>query len=211
LQASKNSLNPQTHLVPHGVDVDHFAKATDPATRVPDDVADLPHPILGFFGLIQEWVDLELLAEVARLRPDGSIVLIGQARTDRKPRDMPKNVHFLGQRPYETLPAYCRAFDVGLIPFRINELTLNVNPIKLREYLAAGLPVVSTPLPEVAVYRPLVDIAEDAEAFVAACDRAVAADDSESIERRRDAMRKETWAAKVEHLSKLVEACRATR
>lgn len=207
LQATKESMHPRTHLVSHGVDGDHFARATDPATSVPDDVADLPGPTLGFFGLIQEWVDLDLLAEVARRRPDWSIVLIGESRIEPKPDVETGNLHFLGQRPYERLPAYCRAFDVGLIPFRINELTLNVNPIKLREYLAAGLPVVSTPLPEVAAYQPLVEIADGVDAFVEACERALASNDDEQVKRRQSAMRQETWRAKVETLSRLVEDC----
>jgi len=208
LLASKRSLHPQTHLVTHGVDCDHFSRATDPTMPIPDDVADLPHPILGFFGLIQEWVDLDLLAEVARRRPDWSVVLIGELRVDRKPAAKPPNLHFLGRRAYDDLPGYCRAFDVGLIPFRVNELTLNVNPIKLREYLAAGLPVVSTPLPEVAAYAPMVEIADGVDAFVDACDRALAADNPEQVHHRQAAMRAETWRAKVEHLSQLVEACR---
>ncbi len=208
LFASKRSLHPQTHLVTHGVDCEHFARATDPTTDIPDDVADLPHPILGFFGLIQEWVDLDLLAEVARRRPGWSIVLIGELRVDRRPAATPSNLRFLGRRAYDDLPGYCRAFDVGLIPFRVNELTLNVNPIKLREYLAAGLPVVSTPLPEVAAYAPMVEIADGVDAFVDACDRALAGDTPERIQARQAAIRTETWRAKVEQLSQLVEDCR---
>ncbi len=205
LHASKQPLHERTYLVPHGVDYEHFAAATDPSTAPPDDVANLPRPILGFFGLIQEWVDLDLLTEVARRRPAWSIVLIGEARVERLPTVETGNLHLLGRRPYESLPGYCRAFDVGLIPFRVNELTLNVNPIKLREYLAAGLPVVSTPLPEVAAYEPLVTIADGVEAFIAACERALAERDPQQAARRQEAMRGETWRAKVEHLSDLVE------
>jgi len=208
LQASKQACHPRTHLVTHGVDYEHFAKATSPDLTEPEDVADLPRPILGFFGLIQEWVDLDLLAEVARRRPGWSIVLIGEMRTAIGPGRQPPNLHVLGRRPYETLPAYCRAFDVGLIPFRVNALTLKVNPIKLREYLAAGLPVVSTPLPEAEAYQPLVEIADGVDAFVDACQRAVTGNTPEQIERRQAAMRQETWRAKIELLSQLVEdAC----
>jgi glycosyltransferase involved in cell wall biosynthesis len=176
---------------------------------VPDDVAHLPRPILGFFGLIQDWVDIELLAEVARRRPTWSIVLIGDLATASKPRVETDNLHVLGRRPYEDLPGYCRVFDIGLIPFRVNELTRNVNPIKLREYLAAGLPVVSTPLPEVAAYEPLVYIADGVDAFVGACERAMADDGPELVARRQAAMQQETWRAKVERLSELVERCHA--
>ncbi|MBN1341046.1 MAG: glycosyltransferase [Phycisphaerae bacterium] len=205
LQETKAPLHERTVLVPHGVDREHFARATDPATAIPDDVADLPHPILGFFGLIQEWVDLELIAEVARRKPDWSIVMIGELRVQTLPVAETGNLHLLGRRPYESLPGYCKAFDVGLIPFRASELTRNVNPIKLREYLAAGLPVVSTPLPEVVAYEPLVEIADGADAFVAACRRALDANGPDQVARRQAAMARETWQAKVEQLSELVE------
>ena len=210
LQNAKRQYHPQTHLVTHGVDYEHFARAADPDLAVPADVADLPGPILGFFGLIQEWVDLDLLAEVARRRPDWSIVLIGELQVEgAPPRVETGNLHFLGRRAYDDLPAYCRAFDVGLIPFRVNELTLNVNPIKLREYLAAGLPVVSTPLPEVVACKPLVEVAQDVETFIEACERAIGSNTPEQAARRQAAMRQETWRAKVEHLSELIEGCGA--
>jgi glycosyltransferase involved in cell wall biosynthesis len=148
LQKAKESFNPNTILVSHGVDYEHFAKAVSNHLPTPADIADVPHPRLGFFGLIRDWVDLDLLAEVARQRPDWHVVLIGDSTIDLAPYRALPNMHFLGRKPYADLPAYCKEFDVGLVPFKINELTNAVNPIKLREYLAAGLPVVSTPLPE---------------------------------------------------------------
>lgn len=207
LLEAKSPHHPNTHLVPHGVDYDHFAKATHPDTAIPDDIASLPAPRLGFFGLIQEWVDVELLTELARRRPAWSIVLIGELRAHLPEQERPANLHVLGRRDYAMLPGYCRGFDVGLIPFRINELTRNVNPIKLREYLAAGLPVVSTPLPEVQAYASLVEIADGADAFEQACERALGSRDVASAERRKRAMQTETWRAKVETLSDLVAAC----
>ncbi len=204
LYEAKSQHHANTHLVTHGVDYEPFAQATDPDMPIPEDVASLPAPRLGFFGLIQEWVDLDLLVELARRRTEWSIVLIGELRTKLPEGDRPANLHVLGRREYTSLPGYCRAFDVGLIPFRINELTRNVNPIKLREYLAAGLPVVSTPLPEVSAYASLVEIADGVDAFEQACERALAAADAASVERRQSAMRAETWRAKVETLSELV-------
>ena len=141
LQESKGPLNARTVLVPHGVDYEHFAAALTDNLPAPADIAEIPHPILGFFGLIRDWVDLELLAEVARRLAGWHFLLIGDSTVDLTPYRSLPNMHFLGRRPYEQLPAYCRCFDVGLIPFRVNELTRAVNPIKLREYLAAGLPV----------------------------------------------------------------------
>jgi len=210
LQESKAPMHPRTHLIPHGVDYDHFASAMRDDLPLPDELRDLSRPIAGFFGLIQEWVDVDLLERLARAHPDWSVVLIGDARTDVSRLKALPNVKLLGRRPYEALPAFARRFDVALIPFRINELTRNVNPIKLREYLAAGCPVVSTPLPEVQLYAGHVSIAEG-DGFVEACGRGVADDSPEQRRARCDAMRAESWPAKIEELSRHVEAARAAR
>ncbi len=204
LHASKSPFNRRTHLVTHGVDYEHFARAALPETTVPDDIRLIPKPIFGFYGLIQHWVDVALMAEVARRRPAWSFVLIGEALQDVSAYRSLPNLHFLGRRPYASLPGYAKAFDVGLIPFKRNELTRNVNPIKLREYLSAGLPVVSTPLPEVARYADFVYLADGADEFEAACLRAIREDAPERRAARQAAMTRETWAAKVEELSDLV-------
>jgi hypothetical protein len=203
LQAAKAPLNANTMLVPHGVDFDHFATALT-ETDLPADLAGIPAPRLGFFGLIHEWVDVELLAEVARRQPAWQLVLIGQANTDLSPLQELSNVHVLGSRPYDTLPGYCRSFDVGLIPFVVNELTRSVNPIKLREYLAAGLSVVSTPLPEVAKLQPHAMIADGVDAFVAAIETAIATPSIGRID-RRDAVRDDGWRAKVDAVCNALE------
>jgi glycosyltransferase involved in cell wall biosynthesis len=201
LQESKIAWNPRTILVPHGVDYEHFSKAVAGNLPVLADIADIPRPRLGFFGLIRDWVDLDLLAEVARRRPEWHLVLIGDSTADLATyRDLP-NVHFLGRKPYQELPAYCQQFDVGLIPFQLNELTRAVNPIKLREYLAAGLPVVSTPLPEVKFCEHLVGVASGAEAFVAAIQKSLDGDRAPDCRRRRSLeMACEVWPAKVSQI-----------
>ena len=197
LQNSKGPMNPNTILVPHGVEYDHFARALSDDVEIPEDVAKIPHPVFGFFGLIRDWVDLDLISEVARRKPDWHFVMIGDSRVDLAGYRQVSNLHFLGRRPYEELPGYCKVFDVGLIPFRMNELTLAVNPIKLREYLAAGLPVVSTPLPEVELYRDYVSIAGTVEETIAAMKSALAEDPSERS-RRQQAMSRETWPEKID-------------
>ena len=197
LLAAKSPLNPRTILVPHGVDHAHFARACREDLAEPADLAGMGRPRLGFFGLIHEWVDVPLLAAVATARPEWQLVLIGQARADLSPiQDLP-NVHLLGNRPYEQLPAYCGAFDVGLIPFVLNELTESVNPIKLREYLAAGLPVVSTGLPEVRRYEPLATIADGPDAFVAAVQRCLAEPAAKRLARSQ-AVADESWRRKID-------------
>jgi glycosyltransferase involved in cell wall biosynthesis len=208
LQEAKSPLNPHTVLVTHGVDYEHFARAMADDLPAPADLRDIPRPRLGFFGLVRDWVDLDLVAAVARARPAWHVVLIGDSTVDLAPYRGVANMHFLGRKSYDELPAYCRQFDVGLIPFKVNELTRAVNPIKLREYLAAGLPVVSTPMPEVRLYDHLIEIADTPETFTAAVERILAASPEARHERTR-AMAAETWRGKVELLSEHLAAAGA--
>lgn len=198
LYQSKAQFNPNTFIVRHGVDYDHFSKALDPATPVPDEIRNLPRPVIGFFGLIADWVDVDLMAYVASKFPEGSLVVLGKATTDVSVLEQQPNVHLLGRKLYQDLPAYCRGFDVALMPFRLNELTLNANPLKVREYLAAGLSVVSTPIPEVEVLS-LCRIAEDKDDFVAEV-RAALEDPGPKVERSR-AISHESWEAKLKEIA----------
>jgi glycosyltransferase involved in cell wall biosynthesis len=204
LCSERRALNPNTHFVRHGVDVAHFSRALDPATPVPHDAGSLPRPVIGFFGLLADWVDLDVVRALALARPRWSFALVGKVDTDLRPLEKLANVHLLGQKPYGSLPGYCRSFDVGIIPFRVNALTLRANPLKLREYLAAGLPVVSTPLPEVARYDGLVGLADGVEGFLAAIEAALGQRSEAMARRRVEAMRGESWAARVEELSALI-------
>jgi glycosyltransferase involved in cell wall biosynthesis len=200
LLEAKKVYNPNSYLASHGVDYEHFSRALDPNLPIPDDIKDLPGPVVGFFGLIHDWIDIELIAFLARERPDWSFVVIGSAKVDVSILEAQKNIHLLGRRPYESLPAYCRGFSAALIPFAVNALTQHVNPIKLREYLSAGLPVVSTPLPEVLFYRDHCEIAGDHREFLKALDRAIQADSPARRKQRSQAMAGETWEHKVEIL-----------
>ena len=148
-------------------------------------------------GLIADWVDVELLARVARSFPEGSLALIGKTATDVSRLERLPNVHLLGRRPYAELPAFCKGFDVALNPFRLNELTLNSNPLKVREYLAAGLQVVSTPVPEV-VRLNHCRIASSPDEFAREIERAL--EDPGPNPARSEVMRNESWEAKVDEL-----------
>jgi glycosyltransferase involved in cell wall biosynthesis len=195
------------HLVPHGVDLEHFASAADARLdELPGEVRDIPKPIFGYIGLISDYVDLDLIAGAARRQPKWSFVLIGSARCDTSALDGLANVYLLGRKPYEDLPGYCRAFDVGLIPFRMSRLTSAVNPIKLREYLAAGLPVVSAPMPEVLRYAPAVQTAETLDQFIAACVTTLTASQDGNAAGRRALVQAESWRARVEQLSQIIMA-----
>jgi glycosyltransferase involved in cell wall biosynthesis len=200
LLEKKRPWNRETHLASHGVDWAHFARALAPETVVPSEIAGLKHPVLGFFGLVQDWIDIDLIGWLAQQRPDWTIVMIGKVAVDHSHLKDIANIKWLGRKPYEELPAYCKGFDLGLIPFRINELTRNVNPIKLREYLSAGLPVVSTHLPECAQYPEWCTVADTREQFLSACDRALAEDSPEARRHRSDLMRAESWEHKVAEL-----------
>lgn len=209
LYESKSPHNPRTVVVRHGVDFEHFRKALDPATVVPPEIASLPKPVIGFFGLVADWVDVGLMAEVARRHPHGSLVVLGKVTTDVSELRALPNVHLLGRKPYEQLPAYCKGFDVALNPFRINELTLNANPLKVREYLAAGLQVVATNIPEVAVLG-VCRIGDTAEEFLRQIDEALKtpgprAEISESV-------RGEGWQARLDEIERhLIDALAAKR
>jgi glycosyltransferase involved in cell wall biosynthesis len=206
LADERRPLNARTHFVSHGVDVAHFARALDPTLVMPPAVADLRRPVVGFFGLIADWVDRDLIAEIARRRPDWTLLLIGKADVDTRSLAALPNVRLLGQKPYAELPAYCRAFDVGIIPFRVDALTVRANPLKLREYLAAGLPVVSSDLPEVRRYAGLVRLAAGPQAFVAAIEAALGERSEAQARARVTAMIPESWEARVEQISELIEA-----
>jgi glycosyltransferase involved in cell wall biosynthesis len=200
----KRGSNPNTYLSPHGVDHALFARALDPQTQVPAELASMPRPVIGFYGTIQDWVDLDLVAYLARSHPEWSLVLVGQVMVDTSKVAGLPNVHLLGRRDHRDLPAFCKGFDVGLIPYRIDERMPFVNPIKLREYLSAGLPVVSTGVPEVRRYAHWCAIADDYQGFRAAVEQALAEDSLELRQQRSRAMESETWQARIAEIERLV-------
>jgi hypothetical protein len=164
--------------------------------------------VIGFFGLVADWIDLELVREVADANPAASVVLIGKVVTSLAPLEGARNVHLLGRKPFADLPGYCKGFDVAITPFRLNELALNANPLKAREYVAAGLPNVCTDLPELRA-TPGCTIARSHDEFVGEVARALA--DGGPSAARAEAVRPERWEAKVEELDAHVAAFLATR
>lgn len=205
LYETKRRTRPDAVLVPHGVDYDHFAGAWRRPPERPGDLAAIPRPILGFFGMIHHWIDAALLAEVARIRPHYSFVLLGERCVPTPQWDPQPNVYTLGRRSYESLPAYCAAFDAAVMPFIRSRMTRNINPIKMYEYLAAGLPVVSTSLPEAERFRGPIRFGDTPERFAAACDEAL--DDPEPRRTISSTVRDHTWSSRVERLSEMVMNC----
>lgn len=205
LAEAKRATNRATFVSPHGVDHALFARALDPGLAVPADLAALPGPRIGFYGTLRDWVDFELIAHVARARPAWSIALIGQVLCDVSAVSGLPNVHLLGQKRHDELPAYCKGFDAGMIPYRIDERMTFVNPLKLREYLSAGVPVVSTPVPEVVRHAQLCRIAATPGEFVAALDAAVAEASPAARRARSEAMAQETWSARVAQVTRTID------
>jgi glycosyltransferase involved in cell wall biosynthesis len=205
LRDGKLTFNRHTHLVTHGVDFEHFSRAAEESTRVADELRSLPRPILGFHGLLADWVDLGVVGEIARQRPEWSIVLIGKSETDLSPVQNLPNVHLFGHRPYERLPEYLRGFDVAILPFVCNELTFNSNPLKLREYLAAGLPVVAAPLPEVAKFSGLALLARTSQEYIQAVECLLRRGETGPSYARSRMMIPESWEVKISQMEELLE------
>ncbi|HYZ64585.1 MAG TPA: UDP-galactopyranose mutase [Acetobacteraceae bacterium] len=174
---SKRALHPSVHAFPSGVDVAHFLPARNGLAE-PADLAGIPRPRAGFFGVLDERLDRELLAEAADRRPEMQFVMVGPlAKIDEA--DLPRrpNIHYLGPKSYAELPAYVGHWDVAMMPFALNEATKFISPTKTPEYLAAGRPVVSTPITDVVRTwgrTGFVQIAGTPDAFAEALDRAVA-------------------------------------
>ncbi|WP_345166801.1 glycosyltransferase family 1 protein [Sphingomonas daechungensis] len=176
LYEAKKSRHHSVHCFPSSVDRPHFAKARRELEQ-PVDQVELKHPRLGFYGVIDERFDIDLLREMADMRPDWSFVMVGpvvKIGEDELPRAA--NIHYLGGKTYEQLPVYLSGWDVALMPFAMNESTQFISPTKTPEYLAGGKPVVSTPVRDVVrTYGHLqgVHIAHDADGFVHCCEKAL--------------------------------------
>jgi glycosyltransferase involved in cell wall biosynthesis len=190
--------------LPQGVDFDHFAQPALSGRSVPT-IAQLPRPIVGFFGLISGWVDLDLIRHMSHAYPNVSFVLIGKTEIPRKSLVFGSNVHWMGPVPYAELPAWSQYFDVGWIPFRLNDLTKSVNPLKLLEYYALGLPVLSTRLPDLEDVEGPVFLASTYTEFCKQLARILREDRARL---RRDAMsiaRKNSWQHRVQQLGGFIE------
>lgn len=199
---AKRPYNPHTYQIPSGADVAHFEQANAPATVPDPDVAQLPHPILAFVGNLNEKIDVALLVAVAQEHPDWSLVLVGpcflpEVQLDRLRRM--ENVHFLGKRPFATLPAILKVADICLLPYAQGEATLYRSPLKLYEYLATGRPIVSTPHPEVETFSDVVAIAPPAK-FTTAIVTALQTDSPAARQQRVEVARRHSWSVRVDEM-----------
>ena len=202
----KSRQHDNSHFFGCGVEADHFAMAMDPATNIPPDIDFVDRPIIGWFGVIDERVDYYLVGELARLRPTWSFVMIGPVvKVDPNLLPHSPNLYWLGGRDYSILPNYCKAFDVCMMCFAINEATEYINPTKALEYLATGRPVISTPVKDiVSQYSDVVTLAATPQEFIDACEKQLQAPDKQRIEDGLTRARQATWEATVEKMQLLI-------
>jgi len=206
--------NARTYFFPNVADYDHFSKALADDTVIPEDLARIPKPRIGFIGALSAYkVDFNLLRQIALARPEWSIVLIGKIGegdpwTDPRLLEGLKNLTVLGPRDYALLPQYLKGIDVALLPNMINQYTAGMFPMKFFEYLAAGKPVVATDLPALEDYRTLVHIGVSPEDFIAKIEQALAEDGRQRLS-RLEAAREHTYAKRLEKMMALLHGIEA--
>jgi glycosyltransferase involved in cell wall biosynthesis len=204
LLAGIASRRPVAHLFASGVDADDYAAAREAPRRA-------GRPSAGYVGVVDERLDLELVCGLAELLPEWEIRLIGPVIEKIDPASVPRapNIAYTGMQPYERLPGLMGELTVGLMPFALNAATRSISPTETLEYLAAGLPVVSTRVPDVvADFGDVVALAEDAEGFAASCSEALALDRDAHARRVRPLLEVNGWDAIAERMGALVEAAR---
>lgn len=208
LNQEKKSSRCPTYLLSHGVDVEHFGKVITEDILCPVDLVGIKKPIIGTYGLFDERLDIDLLEAVALSLPQYSFVLVGRVVVDVSKLKQIKNIHFLKPVPYEMLPAYLKYFDVCFLMYRvIEEVLAYSNPLKLREFLAAGKTVVSTAIPEVIEYKEVVHIAETKKEFVEEVKLALTEGATSPLRQERiRLMMNESWDARVEEASRHLSA-----
>jgi glycosyltransferase involved in cell wall biosynthesis len=198
-------LNANTHFFGTGVDIAHFGQARSPSLPVAPEIARFGGaPVLGYFGVVDERIDYELLAKLADARADWHIVMVGPtAKVD--PAEFPKraNLHFIGGRPYTELPALTKGFSVALMPFALNAATEYINPTKTLEYMAAGRPIVSTALDEVRLnFGKVARLAKSHDEFIALCAAEAKSPSQARIARGLKLAEENTWEAIIAKMEK---------
>jgi glycosyltransferase involved in cell wall biosynthesis len=191
LVEDKSKIRP-AHYLPHGVDVDRFEQGSH---TVPADMSSLRHPVVGFVGAIESWLNLDWVKAAAEALPDVTFMMVGDVRCDLGGLDRLPNVRFPGYKPYGVVPSYVANYDVCIIPFRINNLTAAVNPVKALEYFALGKPIVSSYMKELERYLPYLSLVRSSGEFVAAVKTYLTEDRPDGPEARRQIARTRSWRA----------------
>jgi glycosyltransferase involved in cell wall biosynthesis len=205
LFTAKSRLHANVHFFGCGVDATHFAQARRASTAIPEDCR-FDSKVAGYFGVIDERLDYDLIRSLAEQHPEIAIVMIGPT-AKVSPDELPTtpNIHWLGQRSYEELPAYVKAFDVCLMPFAINEATEFINPTKTLEYMAAAKPIVSTAVADVVRnFGSIVSVAYSREEFISAVERSLHQADPAAIAEGLDAAASASWESIVDRMRGLI-------
>jgi len=197
----------ETHFAPQGVNVNHFKKIS----LLNEKVSSIKKPVVGFFGLITEWIDLDLILACVKKYPDYTFVLIGKSTRDLSAFLDYKNFVYLGPVDYKVLPSYASVFDVGLIPFEVNPVTVASNPLKLLEYFSLGIPAVTTNLPETKIFADLAYIAGDRDEFIRMVAQAIEEITGEKNQSRIEKAKEYSWEAIAEKVFDLVEKIEAKK
>ena len=213
LLATKAPLNTNTHFIPHGVNQALFRQALADTYPVAVELQPLPRPIIGCIGNIYDYFDQEFVAATARLRPQWSFVIVGKIMTDVGLLRAQSNIHLIGMVPYERLPELCKGLLIGFVAYKPNHpFSLNCNPLKIREYLAAGLPVVSLDIPAARMLSDFVQIVHTPGEFIAVIEKHLMTETLKHKLTRSQAMQSESWMARVatieHHLANLAEVRR---
>ncbi len=198
--------NPASVMLPNGVNFEHFNKVAE-GLPIPEDMKDLPRPIIGFSGMLQECIDYDKIELIAEMCPDWSVVLVGGPMPGVNLEYLKKypNIHFLGMKKYDDMPAYLGAFDVCLNVFRSGDLAKDVSPLKFYEYMASGKPIVTTPQPEqVLGYNDAVYISYGESDFVEKCREALSEPDSSKTELRIAYGKACSWDARVREMEEIL-------
>lgn len=209
LYQSKRDRHASAHCFSSSVDANHFRQAQDRSISHPDQ-ANIPHPRLGFYGVIDERFDTELVRAMAAAHPEWQLVLVGPV-VKIDPANLPQapNIHYMGQRTYPELPKFLAGWDLCLLPFALNESTKFISPTKVLEYMAAELPSVSTPITDVKVpYGDVVAIAEGAEDYIAACERMLALSETDKQQlatRMREVVAGTSWDLTATRMHELIK------
>lgn len=196
-------LNQDTYLIPNGVDREHFSLIQE--WEAPEEIRNISKPIIGYYGAIAEWFDIDLIDYVTNRFPEYSFVFIGRSTIELKNLDKKPNVYFLGEKPYQELPKYVQHFQATLIPFKQNKLTESTNPVKLYEYLATGKPVISVDLPEIHQFQDVVYIGKDYKSFASYLKEAMNREGWWVKRKRKRAVRNEDWNQRVNDIIKLLK------
>lgn len=193
LVEARRPLNQRIFLSPHGVDTELFSRAAHVDTAEPEQLQSAARPIIGFWGLLDDRVDFSILNDIATLRPNWTILLVGRIAVDVTALRKLRNVLCVGSKPYSELPHWAKAMDVCILPYVQNTLVQQSSPLKLKEFLAAGKPVISVPIPEANLMGEVVNFAENGNGFVNAIELALAEDKPESAEARQRFVAGSTW------------------